>query len=160
MLSPVVPHLTEEIYQTMYAEVKGYKSLQSSPWPKFNEASVDERAEKRGDMVVELISEVRREKAEKRMSLNTPVKKLTVYATDQSGAEAINDGKRDICGALKVEQLEILAEEGSGKRSCAIPNNSLHRRVSNSHSDLEGERNEICWSHRMRRHRNSPRRSY
>ena len=26
MLSPVVPHLTEEIYQTMYADAKGYKS--------------------------------------------------------------------------------------------------------------------------------------
>ncbi len=121
MLSPVVPHLTEEIYQTMYAEVKGYKSLQSSPWPKFNEASVDERAEKRGDMVVELISEVRREKAEKRMSLNTPVKKLTVYTTDQSGAEAISEGKRDICGALKIEQLEILAEEGTGREVAQFP---------------------------------------
>jgi valyl-tRNA synthetase len=121
MLSPVVPHLTEEIYQTMYTEVKGYKSLQSSPWPQFNEAKVDDRAEKRGDMVVELISEVRREKAEKRMSLNTPVKKLTVYATDQSGAEAINDGKKDICGALKVEQLEVLAEEGNGKEVVQFP---------------------------------------
>ncbi len=33
LLAPVVPHVTEEIYQTMYAEAKGCASLQVSPWP-------------------------------------------------------------------------------------------------------------------------------
>jgi len=115
MLSPVVPHLTEEIYQTMYADAKGCKSLQQSPWPAPNEAVVDEAVEKRGDLIVELISDVRREKAEKRMSLNTPIKKLTVYAGDQSAAEAISDGESDIKGALKIEKLVVLPEEGGVK---------------------------------------------
>ncbi|MCW4010367.1 MAG: valine--tRNA ligase [Candidatus Bathyarchaeota archaeon] len=121
MLSPVVPHLTEEIYQTMYAPDKGYPSLQQAPWPVFNEALVDEPTEKHGDLIVEFIGEVRREKAENRMSLNTPIKTLKVYAGDHSAAEALEDGKADIAGTLKAETVEILPEEGSGRPVAQFP---------------------------------------
>jgi valyl-tRNA synthetase len=121
MLSPVVPHLTEEIYQAMYAEAKGFKSLQQSPWPKFNAASVDMLAEKHGDLIIELIGEVRREKAEKHLPLNTPIKKLTVYAKDHSGAEALLEGESDIVGACKVENLMVLPEEGTGREVVQFP---------------------------------------
>jgi valyl-tRNA synthetase len=121
MLSPVVPHLTEEIYQTMYALDKGNQSLQQAPWPQVNEAWVDEHAEKRGDVIVEFIGEVRREKAEKRMSLNTPITNLTVYAGDHSAAEALEEGKADIVGALKVNTLVVLPEEGNGRELPLFP---------------------------------------
>ena len=121
MLSPVVPHLTEEIYHTMYATEKKCASIQQSPWPIQNEAMVDETIEKRGDLIVELISDVRREKAEKRMSLNTPIRKLTVYAGDHSAAEAIEEGQSDVVGALKVEKLVILPEEGNGREVIQLP---------------------------------------
>jgi valyl-tRNA synthetase len=121
MLSPVVPHLTEEIYQAMYADAKGFKSLTESPWPKFNPAIVDGLAEKHGDLIIELIGEVRREKAEKHLPLNTPIKKLIVYARDQSGAEALLEGESDIIGACKVENLLILPEEGTGREVVQFP---------------------------------------
>ena len=76
LLAPVTPHLTEEIYQHMFAENKGFESLQISPWPKFNAALVDEEAEKNGDLIIAIISEVRHEKAEKKLPLNAPMKKL------------------------------------------------------------------------------------
>ncbi|MGF3522571.1 MAG: class I tRNA ligase family protein, partial [Candidatus Bathyarchaeia archaeon] len=115
LLAPFVPHVTEEIYQTMYFGSKGYKSIQVSPWPEYQEALVDENAEKRGNLVVELISEVRREKAEKRLSLNTPIKQLTVYAGDPSAAEAIEEAKADVVGALKISQLTVMPESGNGR---------------------------------------------
>ncbi len=115
LLSPITPHLTEEIYQVMYAEYKGCKSLQLSPWPKFEQGLADEKAEKRGDLIIALITEVRREKAEKRMPLNTQIKKLTVYAGDRESAEMITEGGVDIVGACKVASLEVLAEKGSGR---------------------------------------------
>jgi valyl-tRNA synthetase len=115
LLSPITPHLTEEIYQAMYAEYKGCKSLQLSPWPEFEQALADEETEKRGDLIIALITEVRREKAEKRMPLNTQIKKLTVYAGDGETAEMITEGGVDIAGACKVASLEVLAEKGSGR---------------------------------------------
>jgi valyl-tRNA synthetase len=99
----------------MYAEHKGYGSLQVSSWPEFEQAFADEQAEKHGDLIMALITEVRREKAEKRMSLNAQVKKLTVYAGDRETAAIITEGSEDIAGTCKVASLEVLAEKGSGR---------------------------------------------
>ena len=80
LLAPVTPHMTEEIYQYMYKDGKGYQSIQVSQWPKYNPALVDEAAEKDGDLITAIMSEIRRDKAEKKMSLNAPIKNLTIYA--------------------------------------------------------------------------------
>jgi len=116
LLAPVTPHLTEAIYQTLYADSKGYKSLHVSPWPEFNQAVTDEQAEKRGDLITALITEVRREKAEKRMSLNAQIKKLTVYAGDKETADIIAESSEDIVGTCKIASLEVLAKKGSGRQ--------------------------------------------
>ncbi|MFB3888546.1 MAG: valine--tRNA ligase [Candidatus Bathyarchaeia archaeon] len=121
LLAPVVPHLTEEIYQAMYADVKSYRSLQVSPWPHPDESRVDKHRERHGDLIAALISEVRREKAEKHLPLNTPVKTLTVHAGDHSGAEALESGESDIVGALKVEKLVVKPEEGTGRDVAEFP---------------------------------------
>jgi valyl-tRNA synthetase len=122
LLAPVTPHLTEEIYQTMYAEHKGCKSLQVSPWPEFKPALADEQDEKRGDLIIAVISEVRREKAEKHLPLNVQVKKLTVYAGDSETATVILSGSEDITGTCKVASFEVLAEKGSGREIAQFAN--------------------------------------
>jgi valyl-tRNA synthetase len=120
-LSPVTPHLTEEIYQAMYVDYKGYRSLQLSPWPEFTQALADDQAEEHGDLIIAVIGEVRREKAEKRMPLNTQIKTLTVYAGDQKAAEIIQKGNVDIAGTCKVANLEVLGEKGSGRELAEYP---------------------------------------
>ena len=122
LLAPVTPHLTEEIYQTMYAEHKGCRSLQLSPWPEFKPALADEQAEKRGDLIIAVISEVRREKAEKHLPLNAQVKKLTVYAGDSETATVILSGSEDITGTCKIASFEVLAEKGSGREIAQFAN--------------------------------------
>jgi valyl-tRNA synthetase len=122
LLAPVTPHLTEEIYQTMYAETKGCRSLQLSPWPEFKQALADEQAEERGDLIIAVISEVRREKAEKHLPLNVQVKKLTVYAGDSETANVILSGSEDITGTCKVASFEVLAEKGSGREIAQFAN--------------------------------------
>jgi valyl-tRNA synthetase len=121
LLAPIMPHLTEEIYQTMYADDKGFESLQASAWPKLDAVKEDERAEKRGELVAALIAEIRREKAEKRMPLNTRISKLTVYAGDHSASEVITDSREDIIGACKIENLTVLPEEGTGREVIQYP---------------------------------------
>jgi valyl-tRNA synthetase len=114
LLAPVIPHVTEEIYQALYAESKGYASLQLSVWPDCK-GWVDEAAEKRGDVIAALISAVRREKAERHVSLNTPIKKLTVCAEAKEAADAVESGRGDIVGACKVECLEVAVSKGGGR---------------------------------------------
>ena len=116
LLSPVIPHLTEEIYQYMYLEGKGYPSIQVSAWPKYNPKLVDEAAEKDGDLVTAIMSEIRRDKAEKKMPLNAPVKNLTIYAKDEATAASIKQGCIDIAATLKVENTKVVVQKGEGRQ--------------------------------------------
>ena len=116
LLAPVTPHLTEEIYQHMFAENKGFESLQISPWPQFNSALVNEEAEKNGDLIIAVISEVRHDKAEKKLPLNAPVKNLIIYAGSDENAKVIHSGSADIAGTLKVANIQVLPEKRSEGR--------------------------------------------
>jgi len=120
LLAPVIPHVTEEIYQALYADAKGCVSLQLSPCPE-HEAWVDEAAERRGDVIIALISSVRREKAERHVSLNTQIKKLTVCAEDEAAADAVKSGSGDIVGACKVENLVVEVGKGVGREVAECP---------------------------------------
>jgi valyl-tRNA synthetase len=119
LLAPVTPHLTEEIYQHMFAENKGFESLQTSPWPKFNAALVDEEAEKNGDLLIAIIGEVRHDKAEKKLPLNAPVKNLIVYAGNDEIAKVICSASGDIAGTLKATNIEVLSEKHTEGRQVA-----------------------------------------
>ncbi len=56
----------------MYAEDKGFKSLQITPWPKVDNALIDKKVEEEGDKVMALIEDVRRKKAAQKLPLNIP----------------------------------------------------------------------------------------
>jgi valyl-tRNA synthetase len=111
LIAPVVPHLTEEIYQHMYLENKGFQSIQVSTWPKVNQAFIDETAEKDGDLITAIMSEARRYKAEKKFPLNAPIKNLIIYAGNAETAVVIRQGCIDIAATLKVENIKVLAEK-------------------------------------------------
>jgi valyl-tRNA synthetase len=107
LMAPVTPHLSEEIYRTMYDPDN---SITLAEWPKYDEKLVDEEAESIGDMVIAAISSIRTEKNRRGVSLNAPVVKLTIYAGENAGD--LEQGAQDIKDTLKVEELEIL--DGSG----------------------------------------------
>jgi valyl-tRNA synthetase len=121
LFAPITPHVTEEIYQTMYAEDMGQKSLQLMLWPKPDLGKIDEEAEKKGELVMAVITEIRREKAEKRRPLNAPIKRVKIYAGKSEFARIISENKEDIVGTCKISQLEILSEKGKGRKIQEIP---------------------------------------
>jgi len=114
LLAPIIPHVTEEIYQAMYADAKRCMSLQLSPWPDVKDW-VDDAAEQRGDVIIALISAVRREKAERHLPLNTPIKRLVVCAEEKDAADTVKAGRDDVVGACKVENLEVNVGKGAGR---------------------------------------------
>jgi valyl-tRNA synthetase len=120
LLAPISPHITEEIYQLMYVEDKKHKSLHISPWPTAQE--IDEEAEKHGDLLVAIIGEIRREKSEKRLPLNTPIKKLTIYTGNKKDALILRQVVEDIAGTCKTEEIEISPEKGDGREVQGYPN--------------------------------------
>jgi len=121
LLAPISPHITEEIYQAMYAKYKKYKSIHVSPWSTPEKEKIDEEAEKYGDLVMAVIEEVRKDKAERRMPLNSPIKKLTIYAGSKKSAHILNQASQDIAGTCKTAEMEILPEKGEGRKVQEYP---------------------------------------
>ncbi len=115
LLAPVTPHISEEIYQTMYADDQEHPSVHISPWPKLDVEQIDEEAEAYGDLVMSVIDGVRRDKAQRKMPLNTPIKKLTVYSDNEKNAELMKLASEDIEGTCKTQQLEVVVQKGEGR---------------------------------------------
>ncbi len=114
MFAPVAPHITEELYQAMFAEDAGYKSIHVSPWPKVEKAEVDSGAIEQGDLLVAVIGEVRREKARKRIPLNAEIRELTVYTGTEEHAEVLRDCSEDIKGTCKIKKIKIIPGRSEG----------------------------------------------
>lgn len=112
LLAPVMPHITDEIYSTMYA-TDPKDSIHISKWPDYNASLVDEEAERAGDLIVDIMGEVRKQKNRLGVPLNKPVKRLMVYAPDEKALANTRLGERDIRETLKVE--EIVFAVGSGE---------------------------------------------
>ncbi|MEM3641628.1 MAG: valine--tRNA ligase, partial [Candidatus Bathyarchaeia archaeon] len=121
LLAPISPHITEEIYQAIYADEKGYKSIQLSQWPTLDTKFLDEETEKHGDIVMAVITEIRREKAEKKMPLNSQIKRLKIHAGNGEFANILTVGKDEIIGTCKIVELEILPEKGEGREIQSYP---------------------------------------
>jgi valyl-tRNA synthetase len=122
LLAPISPHITEEIYQFMYAEDKKYESIHVSPWPTAAKERIDEEAERKGDLIIAVIGEVRREKAERKTPLNAPIKKLTLYGGSKKNEQILNQALEDIAGTCKIEKIEISPAEGKGREVKGYPN--------------------------------------
>lgn len=75
MMAPIMPHITEELYQLYFKKSEKDKSIHVSKWPSIN--LIDEKAEKVGDFFISILQDVRRAKSEKNLSMKKPVKKIT-----------------------------------------------------------------------------------
>ena len=111
LLAPVMPHLTEEIYSLMYAEDEA-DSIHLSRWPEADDSLIDEEAERRGDLIVSVIRDVRREKNRQGIPLNLPMEQLSIYAENEEEAETLTLGVADISATVKAEKIEVVNRSG------------------------------------------------
>jgi valyl-tRNA synthetase len=114
LLAPISPHIAEELYQIMYADAKEVESIHVSLWPTIQEELIDEKMEEKGDLIVGVMAEIRRDKADNQKPLNAPIKKLTLYTEDTQKADILAKAEEDLSGTLKVEQLHI-QPKGKGR---------------------------------------------
>ena len=111
LLAPVMPHLTEEIYSLMYAE-DGSDSIHLSRWPEADDSIIDEEVEGRGDLIISVIRDIRKEKNRQGIPLNTPLRGLIIYAGGEAEEKALTAGGADISETAKAEEMEIVRGGG------------------------------------------------
>lgn len=103
MMAPIMPHITEEIYQIYFASKESKKSIHVASWPSLD--MIDEEAEKIGDVVVGIVEHARRAKSEKNVSLKTAIKQIFVKA--KLTAEQFDLVEDEIKATTKAEMIEF-----------------------------------------------------
>ena len=106
MFAPIMPYITEELYQLYFANYESKKSIHITNWPVYNENYVFEDEETTGDLLVEIIAVVRKFKSEKSISLNTELTQITIYCSesDRFKLELI---LQDIKSVTKAKDIEF-----------------------------------------------------
>ena len=73
LFAPIMPYITEEIYQLYFKKNEKEKSIHNSSWPSYGRIRLDKKLEKGGDLMISIIADVRKFKSEHRKSLKEPV---------------------------------------------------------------------------------------
>ena len=103
MLAPLMPHVTEDIYQGSFSEMDGAKSIHSSKWPE--PVLISEDDELRGNMVKDVIAAIRAWKAEKGYPLNKELELLEVVGP---AAQDLKGYETDILETSRAKELRIV----------------------------------------------------
>jgi len=110
MMGPIMPHITEEIYQLYFAEKENEKSVHTSAWPEFKHELVNEETELTGDLGVDIINAVRKYKSEKQMSLKEELNELILVSSEDNFKEMISSIENDLKAVLKVKEIKFSGE--------------------------------------------------
>ena len=118
MMAPIMPHITEEIYQLYFAQKEKIASIHISPWPSFD--MIDEDAEKVGDFMINVVEHARRIKSEKKVSLKTPI--VQMFTKGKITVEEFNEVKIELMASTKAEIIEYeqLKDDSDIEFGCEI----------------------------------------
>jgi len=106
MMAPIIPFITEEIYQGFFKRTEKDKSIHISKWPSCDKKLADKKTEEVGDVLVEVISAVRKFKSENNKSLKEPVKLLVIDCKNEL-QKGIMQAMDDLKAVTKAEKIEF-----------------------------------------------------
>ncbi len=120
MFSPVLPHITEEIFMDSFAKNEGQKSIHVSGYLNIGE-NVDESIIKMGDAVVDCVSQVRQFKSLNKLSLKTFIKDIVVSSKYTNFFKAVEPDVKGVCSVNEIKYVnsdnfnveigEVISEE-------------------------------------------------
>jgi len=100
LLAPIMPYITEELYQLYFKKHEKDKSIHISSWPKA-EKRFDKIGEA-GDKAIEIITDVRKVKSQKGKSLKAPVV-LTLEKKDKKMLEPFLEDLKAVASAKEIK---------------------------------------------------------
>lgn len=115
-LAPLLPHVTEEIYQNYFREIEGNKSIHISSWP--DTAYDDSSALEQGQIIVDIISALRRWKSESGLPLNREIEQVEIIPGPHQAL--IADNEADICETLRIKSLDFSEDSELSEQISAI----------------------------------------
>jgi valyl-tRNA synthetase len=108
LFAPFLPHVTEAIYQGLFAERDGAISIHRARWPESDAALVDERAEAAGAALVAVATAARRYKSEAGISLGAELARLQLATDDPALADALRAAAADLASVTRAGAIEVV----------------------------------------------------
>ncbi|MFH0701839.1 MAG: valine--tRNA ligase [Candidatus Woesearchaeota archaeon] len=110
MIAPIMPHITEEIYQLYFAQKENLASIHLSKWPELNAKLIDDTAEEIGDVGIDIINVVRKFKSENKMSMKDELQEMTIISDISDFQKKIKKIEADLKAVTKVKKLKFKGE--------------------------------------------------
>jgi valyl-tRNA synthetase len=118
LLAPYLPYITEEIYQGVFRRWDGATSIHLSTWPTEQPEWIDPQVEEAGQFVLELLRQVRRHKAEQRLSVGAELDTLYV-SVQPAQRDLLEQAMTDIKSATRVKQF-VFVESSDEKMKTTL----------------------------------------
>lgn len=80
LLAPIMPHVSEKVYQLYFRDSEGVVSLHNTRWPAVHEQFVDDEAFRAGELLNDFLAQARKYKSDRQLSMRAEIThaKLTV----------------------------------------------------------------------------------
>lgn len=113
MVAPFVPHITEEIYQNYFRKFETEKSIHQTSWPK-KEFEINQKIQDGAELMLEIISKVRKYKSDKKIGLGTEIIKLGIVTSGKK-QELLIPFLGDLVGVTRAK--EVIFENSKAVKS-------------------------------------------
>jgi valyl-tRNA synthetase len=117
LFAPFLPHVTEAIYQGVFAAGEGGGSLHRARWPQADAAPLDEGAEAVGEALVAIATAVRRYKSEASLALGAELPLLQLATADAALAEALHGAAADLQSVTRARAIAVVGRLDDGLTS-------------------------------------------
>ncbi len=108
LFAPVLPYVTEAIFQALFSEREQSGSIHRASWPQALEIFSNPAAEETGEILVQIASTVRRSKSERNISLGSELTLLQLGVANSGLAARLAEAKSDLMSITRARTVEIV----------------------------------------------------
>jgi len=100
LFAPFVPHITEELYHSLYSKTSIHSR---GSMPSAKDFAINENAENLGQTIINILNEVRKAKADAKVSLKYEVKELKISGVNKELLEGSIEDLKAVTNSLNIE---------------------------------------------------------
>ncbi len=114
LLAPICPHVSDALHRELWGHRAVARSIHLEAWPQPKEQLTDRDSEKKGTILVRVLSEIRRIKSENRLSMKAPIKRLSIQSGEEVTRVVLDHigAIREIAVVERVDALPLRQETG------------------------------------------------
>jgi valyl-tRNA synthetase len=117
LLAPLMPYVTEEIYQRFIAVPDQADSIHLAEWPRVQSELIDNEAEALGEALVEIATAVRRYKSENKLPMGSPLERIIINTSPGELIKNLMACETDIGSVTRTKNIRFELQPEDGKTS-------------------------------------------